>query len=405
MEVTEKMKKFVREHSNDDVNALRLKYDGKKIDKLDFDLDFAFLQIEARQKTRKKLPTFLSHPDFIFPTLLSSEQASNEAIAKFNASLVSSSTSLLDLTAGLGIDDMSFALNGVDVTACEIDSIKCEALRHNSEVMGVSDKLTIFNGDSIVFISNLNKKYDVIYADPARRDEKGARVHALSDCQPDILSALSDILKVAPRLLVKSSPLLDITLIRNTVTDLNHIYIVCFKGECKEVIIDIKKDSYFEGVTVVDIDGEREISRFHSNFITKNNESKVSLSNRKNASDYRYLYEPNAGVMKTGAWTELTHIFPELSKADINTHIFLSDKLYSNFPGRVMQIDSEPDKRSLKALKGTKINIVSRNHPLSAPQIYTKLSLKPGYERFLYAFRYQEIPTLLIATTVNTDPE
>lgn len=405
MEVTEKMKKFVQEHSNDDVNALRLKYDGKKIDKLDFDLDFAFLQIEARQKTRKKLPTFLSHPDFIFPTLLSSEQASNEAIAKFNASLVSSSTSLLDLTAGLGIDDMSFALNGVDVTACEIDSIKCEALRHNSEVMGVSDKLTIFNGDSIVFISNLNKKYDVIYADPARRDEKGARVHALSDCQPDILSALSDILKVAPRLLVKSSPLLDITLIRNTVTDLNHIYIVCFKGECKEVIIDIKKDSYFEGVTVVDIDGEREISRFHSNFITKNNESKVSLSNRKNASDYRYLYEPNAGVMKTGAWTELTHIFPELSKADINTHIFLSDKLYSNFPGRVMQIDSKPDKRSLKALKGNKINIVSRNHPLSAPQIYTKLSLKPGYERFLYAFRYQEIPTLLIATTVNTDPE
>lgn len=405
MEVTEKMKKFVQEHSNDDVNALRLKYNGKKIDKLDFDLDFAFLQIEARQKTRKKLPTFLSHPDFIFPTLLSSEQASNEAIAKFNASLVSSSTSLLDLTAGLGIDDMSFALNGVNVTACEIDSIKCEALRHNSEVMGVSDKLTIFNGDSIVFISNLNKKYDIIYADPARRDQKGARVHALSDCQPDILSALSDILKVAPRLLVKSSPLLDITLIRNTVTDLNHIYIVCFKGECKEVIIDIQKDSYFEGVTVVDIDGEREISRFHSNFITKNNESKVSLSNRKNASDYRYLYEPNAGVMKTGAWTELTHIFPELSKADINTHIFLSDKLYSNFPGRVMQIDSKPDKRSLKALKGNKINIVSRNHPLSAPQIYTKLSLKPGYERFLYAFRYQEIPTLLIATTVNTDPE
>nr|MDE7421773.1 class I SAM-dependent methyltransferase [Muribaculaceae bacterium] len=333
--------------------------------------------------------------------LLSSEQASNDAIAKFHASLISPSTSLLDLTAGLGIDDMSFAFNDVDVTACEIDTIKCETLHHNSAVMGISNKLTIFNVDSIDFIRECNKKYDVVYADPARRNDSGARVHALSDCQPDILSALHDILRVAPRLLIKSSPLLDLTLIRNTVTELNQIYVVCFKGECKEVLIDIQKDSSFEGVTVVDIDRYGELSRFHSKFLTTNLDSKAPVCNRKNASDYTYLYEPNAGVMKTGAWSELTGKFPELSKADTNTQIFLSDVLYSNFPGRVMQIYSEPDKKALKALKGAKINIVSRNHPLLAPQIATKFSLKPGSERFLYAFRYRETPTILLATTVK----
>ncbi len=109
--------------------------------------------------------------------------------------------------------------------------------------------------------------------------------------------------------------------------------------------------------------------------------------------------------MKTGAWKDLLEDFPELSKADTNTHIFLSDVFYSDFPGRVMQIHSEPDKRALKALKGTYLNIVSRNYPLSAPQISKKFSLKPGFEKFLFAFRYQEKPTILVATTGNTNIE
>ena len=403
MEVTEQMKKFVREHSNDDVNALRLKYGRKNSAEFDFDLNFAILQIEARKKARKKLSDFLSHDDFIFPTLLSSEQASNDAIAKFHASLVSSSKYLLDLTAGLGIDDMTFAISGMYVTACEIDSQKCEALCHNSKAMGISDRMIILNCNSIDYIHDNNIKYDVVYADPARRNDTGARVHALSDCQPDILTAMQDILSIAPRFLVKSSPLLDISLIRNTVSNLNHIYVVCFKGECKEVLIDIQKDMPFEGVTVVDLDRKGEFSRFHTSILTNNHELKASLCNRKNAFDYKYLYEPNAGVMKTGAWSTLTSKYPELSKADINTHIFFSDVFYNDFPGRIMLILSEPDKKDLKAIKGDKMNIVARNHPLTAPQIAKKFSLSPGKDKFLYAFRYRNIPTFLITSSKSID--
>ncbi len=401
MEVSEKMIDFVNKHALDDVNALRLKYAGDKAAAFDFDLDFALIQIEARRKANKKLPGFLEHPDFVFPTLLSAEQASNETVAKFHAVLIDGCSSILDLTSGLGIDDMSMAKNGASVTACEIDQIKCEALRHNAQVMGLSDRITVVNGDSIKFIKTQKKSFDLVYADPARRNSSGNKVHALSDCQPDILSSMDDILSASPRLLVKSSPLLDLSLIRNTVNDLSHIYIVCFKGECKEVLIDIKKDSSFEGVTVVDLDREGEISRFITSFKDSEKLPKEAFSHLKKAADFKYLYEPNAGVMKTGAWKTLVENFPKLVKADVNTNIFLSDTLYADFPGRVMAILSETNKKALKVLKGAKINIVSRNHPLSAPQIAKKYSLISGAEQFLYAFRHDNTPTMIIAEPIK----
>lgn len=401
MEVSEKMIAFVRNNEKEDVNDLRLKYSGAKAAAFDFDLDFALIQIEARRKARNKIPEFLSHLDFVFPTLLSAEQASNEAVAKFHSNLIGETCSLLDLTAGLGIDSMSFAKRGVNVTACEIDTLKCEALRNNSNVMGIADHLTVINQDSIEYLKHYSSKFDVVYADPARRNNSGAKVHALSDCQPDILASLPDILSKATRLIVKSSPLLDLTLIRNTVTDLNHIYVVCFKGECKEVLIDIQKDSAFEGVTVVDLDWDKELSRFYAPFTETSLLSKYPLSERKKASDYKYLYEPNAGVMKTGAWGTLVGKYPGLFKADKNTHIFLSDTFYDDFPGKAMEITSEPDKKALKSLKGAHINIVARNHPLSAPQISSKYSLTAGSNMYLYAFRHVGNPTFILTEPIK----
>ena len=401
MEISNKIIEFVSIHKNEDVNALRLRYTGKKTLPKDFDLDFALLQIEARQKSRLKLSTFLLHSEFVFPTLLSAEQSTNESVARFHSSLVKPSSSLLDITAGLGIDDMTFALHGVDVTSCEIDEVKCEVLRHNAEIIGVSDRINVRQGDSVAYLRSIKEKYDVVFADPARRNIAGEKIHALSDCQPDIMSVMSDIRKIAPRLLIKCSPLLDLTFIRNTVDDLNHIYVVCFKGECKEVLIDIRTDSSFEGVTVVDLGKDGEISRFHTGFAVSVIGSKELWCNKKEPSQYQYIYEPNAGVMKTGAWADLIENYPNLSKADPNSHIFLSDEFYRNFPGRVLKILSEPDKRSLKAIKGTKINVVSRNHPLSSQQIYKKFSLTSGSDKFLYAFKYKNTPTFLITEIIK----
>ena len=402
MEISEKTLNFIQEHAKDDVNALRLKFVGKS-QTMDFPIDFALLQIEARRKARKKIPSFLENVLFVFPDTLAAEQASNESVARFHASLIDSGSSIIDLTAGLGIDDLTFAKAGINVTACEIIKAKADALRHNSEILGVSDRITVINTDSIEFLSSENRHFDAVFADPARRSSTGKRLHALSDCQPDILRGMDSIMKITERLLIKASPLLDLTLIRDTVEHINHIYLICFKGECKEVLMDIKKDSVFTGTTVVDMDMDGVISTFHSKPTTFRNE--IDFADRCSPSDYRYLYEPNAGIMKTGDWSELCRRYKGLYKADTNTHLFLSDRLFSDFPGRILIIDSITDKKALRSLKGAKYNVVARNYPLSAQDIAKKHSLIPGGERFLYAFRYKGKPLCLISDLLNNQKQ
>lgn len=391
------MMKFVAEHANDDVNALRLKYCGKSKFK-DFDFQFALLQIEMRRKYRKKISSFLKNPNFLFPDSLAPEQASNEIVARFHSSLLGACHSLLDLTAGLGIDDLTFAMHGIRVTSCEINENKAKILQHNAESIGVSDKLTVICCDSIEFLRYNNEKFDVVFADPARRGISGARLHALADCQPDILTAMPLIMAASPRLLVKCSPLLDISLIRDSIDSLAHIYVVCVKGECKEILIDIQKDKMFSGVTVVDLALNKVISQFDcllSPSDSSDFSNSVRFAVRESPAEYKYLYEPNAGVMKTFAWTELGMQFPDLEKADPNTHIFFSDTLYPDFPGRILNVVCLLDKKALKSLKGSKFNVVARNYPISAPDIERKYALKPGDSDFIYAFRYKSTPTLL----------
>lgn len=411
MKISQDVLDFIANNENADTNSLRLKYSGK-IKSEDFPLDFALLQIEARRKCRKKLPSFLTHPDFIFPSLIASEQASNEAVAQFHASLFSSGSSLLDITAGLGIDDMTFAEKGIHVTACEIDQYKCDALIHNAIAVGVGENLNIICNDSIEYLKSTNKCFDVIFADPARRNPDGKRVHALADCLPDILGNMPLIMSHTGRLLIKSSPLLDLSLIVKTADNLNHIYVVCFRGECKEVLIEIKKESEFSGVTCVDLDWNRTISAFHSNLYADNckdiahnckdiAEVSPKMASLPSPADYLYLYEPNAAVMKTGDWTSLTSKYPHLHKADPNTHLFLSDTAYETFPGRRLAITQILDKKALKRLKGSKYNVVARNHPLSASQIANKYGIIPGGNYFIYAFRYCGVPVIITASEIE----
>lgn len=416
MNINSSLIDFISAHALDDINSLRLKYSGKNTKEIEnFNLEFALTQIEARKKTRKKLPEFISNPLFMFPSLVASEQASNEAVARFHASLIEPGSSLFDMTAGLGIDDMTFAKSGINVTACEIDVDKCDMLCHNLGILGIRENILIINDNSIDFLLRCNDTYDVIFADPARRDSGGKRIHALSDCMPDILGYLQLIMNHTGRLLVKSSPLLDLSLIINTVENLNHIYVVCFRGECKEVLIDINKTGVFNGISCVDLDWNSMISEFHVknpaiDSISLQNGSQHNEKEDSNAllryascphvKDYRYLYEPNAAVMKTGAWISLASEFPDLRKVGTSTHLFVSDTFYAQFPGRKLEIMSSPDKKTLKALKGSKINVVTRNYPLSASQIASKYGIIPGSDKFLYAFRYGKDPTIIIACEI-----
>ena len=403
MDISQKMMDFIRIHAYDDVNTLRLKYSGKNADILDFNLDLALIQIEARKKARKKIPSYIENGQFLFPSLIAEEQASNEAVARFHASLIAASSSILDLTAGLGIDDLEFCKAGMSVTACEIDTLKSEVLRHNANVLDLTDRLRVINCNSIDYIQIYSGKTDVIFADPARRDASGGKVHALADCQPDILAIMPRIMKISSRLIVKASPLLDISLICKTVENLKRIYVVSFRGECKEVLMDINPCHDFEGITVVDLDWDNEISRFDFPPKEMQDTSQIRYFSGKFPTEHKYLYEPNAGIMKVADWKSLGESFPDLRKCDANTHIFISDTHYENFPGRILKMNAIPGKRELKSLKGSRYNIVARNYPLSAPQIAKKYGIISGGNDYLYAFRCNGNPVIVFAHPLRQD--
>ena len=160
--LTEAFFRFIDTNKNSDPSALRLKYHGKTED---FDLNFALTQIECRKRTVRKLHSFINNPRFLFPSVISSEQASHSAVATFHGSLIREGSTLLDMTAGLGIDVMIMARHCRTVTAIELDRIKADVLEYNCRLIG-KENIRVICGDSVDWLRNSSDKFDVIFIDP-----------------------------------------------------------------------------------------------------------------------------------------------------------------------------------------------------------------------------------------------
>ncbi len=380
-----KIHEFVKLHAHEDSSTLLLssKYKEEALN-CGFPLDFATLQIDLKRKGLHKLPAFTSNPFTIFPSALAYEQASNEHISRFHASLLlSDDRNILDMTAGLGIDSMSFATTGCIVTACELDKYKAATLCYNASVMKLSN-ISVYNEDAIRMLTDCEQAYDLIFVDPARRDNDNNRKFAFSDCQPDIRQNLNTILSRTKRLLIKASPMLDITAVLTQLPFISHLYVVCFKGECKEILIEIIPDTInLPLLSAIDINDTDEITEFSLN---KTNNNNIFYYNGK-LKEGMFLYEPNAAIMKIGCWSALQHKYPTLEKIAPNTHLFCSTQYILDFPGRCVRIKKRFTKKERRAMTNTPLNIVTRNYPVNAEKLKSQLQIKNGGKDFLYAFR------------------
>lgn len=386
---------FILKHSKEDPKSLILKYHGQD---LGFDIDFAVMQIESRHKTFRKLYPFIKNPDFLFPSSISAEQASHSAVAHFHASLITSGTTLLDMTAGLGIDAMTMAGKASEVIAVEIDPLKCDVLTHNSEILGLRN-MKIVRGDSIDWLNNCGMTFDAIFIDPARRDSANTRKYALHDCVPDVVSIQNFLKKRCGLLLIKGSPLLDITRTLLDMQDVRAIRAICVEGECKEVLIEIGNSDDTLLMEAVDLHEDGSIkSRF--SYSSRRDGEEESHEIKYAAEEMLlpgiYLYEPNAAMMKLSPWRELQERYPCLLKLAPSSHLFISEKRLGDFPGRVLLVDEIVTGKDKKRLKGERLNVVARNYPVSATDLRKKLGLLEGKDRFLFATRVKN-PIMLIA--------
>ena len=399
---------FIEKHLKDDVRQLALQKFPDNVDKM-----LVLNQIEARQLLSKKVPSWASNPDLLFPKHLSIEQCSSELTAKYKASIIEGGDTFVDLTGGLGID--SYFLSEKFKTSYYVENQKelCELAEHNFGVLG--RKIMVVNSDAETFLNNfycgktclattgcddLTSRRDnaciVLYIDPARRDVYNRKMVSLHDCSPDVIELQQNIFQnpvetrfIASQciasMLIKASPMLDISLITNELRNISEIHIVSVKNECKEILIKIEPG--FEG----------EIKYFCVNFVGNDlktsqsfefSETSESSSNSEFAPTIkRYLYEPNASLMKSGAFKLISQRFG-IEKLHVNSHLYTSDNLVSDFPGRIFEINGFApfNKKIKKELLNdiTEASVAVRNFPLSANDLRKTLNLKESDKNFVF---------------------
>ncbi|MCH5242575.1 MAG: hypothetical protein J1F67_09155 [Muribaculaceae bacterium] len=395
LKINDDFYKFIEQNKDKDPNNLRL---SLKPQSYTFDLNLAITQIECRKKVSLKLKNFISSHLFIFPDTISAEQSSHQAVAYYHSNKIKENETVCDMTAGLGIDSMSCAKKGGIVTALELDPLKAEALNYNSKVLGLK-AFQVINTDSIEYLRHTNLHYNVIFADPSRRGECNKRLYNLRDCSPNIIENQDILLKHCDKLLIKASPLLDIS---QTIKDFPYIVSISaigVKGECKELLIELKSSGKFKNnnikIEAVNLDNDGEIISFFTDELNIEKNSRViDFATEQDLLSGAFLLEPSAMVMKLSPWETICTRF-EAKKIGKSSHLFVTQSQPSEFPGRVTKIMRIIRKQDRKSLIGLPATVVSRNHPLKAEEIRRVYKLKEGTDNFIYATKLGDKPVIL----------
>ncbi|MDE5567329.1 MAG: class I SAM-dependent methyltransferase [Muribaculaceae bacterium] len=379
--IDDKFWEWVEHHMNDNPIKLRLKYAAAKDG---FDYDEAITQIECRRRFGKKIAeTLSSTPKFYFPNKLSGEQSTSDRLAEFHTSLIKGKT-MIDLTAGLGIDVLHCSRICDSATAIERSQKLTDALVYNSAQAGCGN-ITVICGDCRDIIKGSDIIYDTVFIDPARRATDGGRVFSLNDCEPDVTAMLTELERMCKRLVVKMSPMLDIS---HTIGILKGCIRVITLGnttECKELIavkdFDEKDNepAVIDAVTLVD-------GKIISFSYTNEEEHIAATPTYSLCASGEYFYEPYPSVMKTGASKLLANRYG-LDAFHPNSRLYHSQNLVEDFPGTVFKIEKVIDFSSkfLKRFKNEypKINIATRNFGMGAEELKKKLGVKDGGEKRL----------------------
>jgi len=366
---------FIEQHLTADVTALLLRPHPAELD-----VRFLAGQITARQKARYKLPTWYTNPDLIFPPALSVEQASSEATAQYKASLVSGGQ-LLDLTGGMGVDTWAFAGAMESVVYVERSAELAELAAHNLPRLGAAN-VRIETGDGLAFLNTLTEPADWIYLDPHRRDERGGKVVLLDEYEPNVLTLLPLLVRKSRQLLLKVSPMIDL---KQTIRQLGpaEIHVVAVQGEVKEVLLVVDHTAPPTAnpafVAINRLAGHDDVLRFS---LTDEEQAIAPFGDPQT-----YLYEPNAAVLKAGAFRVLAKAFG-LTKLAPNSHLYTSEHLVTGVPGRAFRVEQlvRPDRKALQAvLPDLKGNLAVRNFPQTVAELRKKLGLRDGGDRYLFA--------------------
>ena len=354
---------FINANLNTDLHSLLL----KKSPFPEVSMQELVQQIKGRKVAEKKFP-FLNNDDVIFPPNLNLEQASSQDTAEYKTQFFKGKK-FIDLTCGFGIDAYFLSQNFEEITLLEQNAELLEIVKHNWEVLG--RKANFINQKLEDFLKNNVEKIDLIYLDPARRDNNNRKVFLLEDLSPNIVEIQEKLGEISDEILIKLSPLIDLQHLVSSLKNISKIWIIAVKNEVKEVLIHIKKTDKETEISCVNLQSSEPEFNFTLND-EKSCKSEFSIPKK-------YIFIPNNSVLKSGAFNLVSEKF-NLKKLHQNTHIYTSEKAIENFPGRVFEVE-ELNPKDLK--KGEQYNIITKNFPLKPEEIKKKYKLKDGGNDYL----------------------
>ncbi|WP_455944945.1 THUMP-like domain-containing protein [Leyella stercorea] len=390
---------FIREYRERDIRQLALQANRFP----DVDMPYALDQIQGWQIARRKLPKWAACDGVIFPPHLSMEQCSSEPTAQYKLNLamewaerVGHASRMTDLTGGFGVDFSFTSCAFAAATYVERNEQLCHIVEHNLPLLGLNNA-TVVCADAVEYLSTVEPQ-TMLFLDPARRDEHGAKTVMLADCTPDVVQLLPKLLEKSRFTMLKLSPMLDwhkaVDDLQGTVRE---VHIVSVGGECKELLLVLS--TVVESELKVYCADLSTASGSSSLFVYTPGSSAPVANSTFNIQHSTFLHEPNASIMKAGCFDELVLAYG-VSPVSRNSHLFLSDEPVEGFPGRSFVVErvTTMNKGELrKALVGIeKANIATRNFPLTVAELRKRLKIKDGGDVYIFATTTAEGEHLLL---------
>lgn len=366
------IQEFINSNIDSDLNAIILKGTAFKT----VETSEIVNQIEAKKRCKTKLISWFQTENIYYPNKLNIEQTSSEVTANYKSELLQGDT-IIDLTGGFGVDSFYFAKRFKNVIHCEINKDLSNIVKHNFSQLDIKN-VQIENTDGIAFLSASKSKYDWIYIDPSRRHDSKGKVVFLKDCLPDVPKHLGALFQHAKNVLIKTSPLLDISAGINALKNVKAIHVVAVKNEVKELLWLLERG--YENSILIDTVNLKNDAVEKFSFKLEDE----ALTHAEFSKPLNYLYEPNAAILKSGAFHQVSQQL-QVFKLHQHSHLYTSKALIE-FPGRIFKIDTviTYNKKAFKTSHITKANVTTRNFPDTVKNIRKKLKIKDGGNTYLF---------------------
>lgn len=366
-----KTQKFINDNLNTDISKLIFK--GSSFE--DITIQELVEQIEAKKRCKSKLPSWFKSGNIYYPNKLNIEQTSSEITANYKANLISGN-SIIDLTGGFGVDCYYFSKHFKEVRHCEINDGLSSIVAHNYTSLN-AENITTQAIDGITFLAKNKQCFNWIYIDPSRRNDEKGKVFLLKDCLPNVPEHLEMLFEYSNNILIKVSPILDISSAINELKFVKEVHVVAVSNEVKELLFILEK-GFENPAKVKAVNIKKDKNEIFEAIL--NSDVEVSFSE-----PLTYLYEPNAAILKAGLFNDVSHQL-KTNKLHFNSHLYTSKK-FINFPGRCFKTlhQTKYDKKTLaKLIPEKKANITTRNFPETVVQIRKKTGIKDGGNLYLF---------------------